>query len=68
MDIDLILQLILQLLPILKPDQIAKLRKELDKIEKEWDNDLQETLKALDADPPDFDTLNTILAKYLPVL
>ena len=67
-EISLVLQLILQLLPILKPDEITQIRKELDKMEKEWDEDVQKTLKALEAEPTDFDALNTILAKYLPLL
>lgn len=62
-EVGLILQLILQLLPMLKPGELAQLKKELKKIEEEWQHDKQELLQALE--DGDLGAINTILSKLL---
>ena len=62
-EIGLVLQLITQLLPILKPSEITQLKGELQKIEEDWDEKKQSLLKALE--DGDLGVINSILAELL---
>ena len=62
-EIGLVLQLITQLLPILKPSEITQLKGELQKIEEDWDEKKQALLKALE--DGDLGVINSILAELL---
>ena len=62
-EIGLILELILKLLPIIKPSELDKLKSEIEKREKEFEQDNQDWLKAISSDPLDIATLNRIWAK-----
>lgn len=62
-EIGLVLQLITQLLPILKPSEIKQLKGELKKIEEDWNDTKQVLLKALE--DGDLGAINTILSKFL---
>lgn len=62
-EVGLVLQLILQLLPMLKPSEIAKLKEALVKFEEDWNEDKQKLLKALE--DGDLHTINTVLAELL---
>jgi len=62
-EIGLVLQLITQLLPILKPSEITQLKGELQKIEEDWDEKKQALLKALE--DGDLGVINSIIAELL---
>jgi hypothetical protein len=62
-DIGLILELILKLLPIIKPSELEKLKGEIEKREKEIEQDNQDWLKAISSDTVDVAELNRIWAK-----
>lgn len=62
-EIGLVLQLITQLLPILKPSEIKQLKGELKKIEEDWNDTKQVLLKALE--DGDLGAINSILAELL---
>ena len=62
-EIGLVLQLITQLLPILKPSEITQLKGELQKIEEDWDEKKQALLKALE--DGDLGVVNNIIAELL---
>lgn len=62
-EISLVLKLILQLLPLLKPSEMDRLKKQLTEIQEEWHEDKQALLQALE--DGDLGTINTILAKLL---
>jgi len=62
-EIGLVLQLITQLLPILKPSEIKQLKGELKKIEEDWNDTKQVLLKALE--DGDLGVINSILAELL---
>lgn len=62
-EIGLVLQLIMKLLPILKPSEITQLKGELKKQEEEWNDAKQILLKALE--DGDMGTVNLILSRLL---
>jgi hypothetical protein len=62
-EVGLILKLILELLPMLKPDELTKLKKQLTEIQEEWNEDKQALLQALE--DGDLDAINAILSKLL---
>lgn len=62
-EIGMVLQLILKLLPILKPSEVTQLKGELKKIEEEWNETKQTLLKAIE--DGDMGAINTILAHLL---
>ena len=62
-EIGMVLQLILKLLPILKPSEVTQLKGELKKQEEEWNVTKQLLLKALE--DGDLGVINTVLAKFL---
>lgn len=62
-EIGLVLQLIMKLLPILKPSEVAQLEGELKNIKEEWEHDKQILLKALE--DGDLDAINLLLSKLL---
>jgi len=62
-ELSLVLKLILQLLPLLKPSELTKLKKQLTEIQEEWNEDKQALLQALE--DGDLDAINAILSKLL---
>ena len=62
-EIGLVLQLILNLLPILKPSEVTQLKGELKKQEEEWNDTKQTLLKALE--DGDLGAINSIIAHLL---
>ena len=61
-ELNLILELILKLLPIIKPSELDKIKNAIEKREKEIEQDNQDWLKAVSSDPIDIATLNRIWA------
>ena len=66
-EISLIAELILKLLPILKPSERDKIQKELNRLEEDWKNDKTDLEKAL-VDPINISAVNRLLTKYIDVL
>ena len=62
-EIGLVLQLILKLLPILKPSEITQLKGEMKKLEEDWNDTKQKLLKALE--DGDLGVVNSIIAHLL---
>ena len=62
-EIGLVLQLITQLLPILKPSEITQLKGEMKKLEEDWDDTKQKLLKALE--DGNLGVINSIIANLL---
>ena len=62
-ELGIILELILKLLPIIKPSELDKLKSEIEKREKEFEQDNQDWLTAISSDPVDVAALNRIWAK-----
>jgi len=62
-EIGLVLKLITELLPIIKPSEVKQLKGELEKQEEEWNETKQVLLKALE--DGDLGVINTIIAKLL---
>ena len=62
-DVGSIIELILKLLAILKPSELEKIKKEIEKLEKQHDKDRQEALAALQAG--DVAALNLIICRLL---
>ena len=62
-EIGLVLQLILKLLPILKPSEITQLKGEMKKLEEDWNDTKQKLLKALE--DGDLGAVNSIIANLL---
>jgi formate dehydrogenase maturation protein FdhE len=61
-EFSLILQLILKLLPMLKPDDLQKLKNEIERLEKERDEKKKIFIKALaEGDIP---TLNALFSEF----
>jgi len=61
-ELSLILELILKLLPIVKPSDLDKIKNAIEKREKEIEQDNQDWLKAISSDPVDISVLNRIWA------
>jgi len=59
----LILELILKLLPIIKPSELEKIKNEISKLEDEREKDKKEALAALKAG--DIPALNLIISRIL---
>jgi len=59
----LILELILKLLPIIKPSELEKIKNEISKLEDEHEKDKKEALAALKAG--DIPALNLIITRLL---
>jgi formate dehydrogenase maturation protein FdhE len=62
-DIGLILELILKLLPIIKPSELEKIKKEIEKLEKEHEEKKQKFIKALETG--NIAELNLLLSELL---